>query len=64
MMAWLLAYGPEPDKTRARAALAEAAALLPDDADVHCSAAEIYQHLTDRAGHRRPPIAERTLYSS
>ncbi|MFD4430423.1 tetratricopeptide repeat protein [Nocardia sp. NPDC058497] len=53
LMAWLLAYGPEPDETRARAALAEAVALMPDDADVHCSAAEIYQHLTDLDAVRR-----------
>lgn len=53
MLAWLLAYGPEPDPARARAVLAEAVELAPDDADVHCAAAEIYQRLTDQDAVRR-----------
>ncbi|MEV0683554.1 tetratricopeptide repeat protein [Nocardia sp. NPDC050378] len=47
LTAWLHTAGPRTDHPRARAALGEAVALAPDNADVHCSVAETYQRLYD-----------------
>ncbi|WP_446223241.1 tetratricopeptide repeat protein [Nocardia sp. IBHARD005] len=47
LLALLHTSGPRKDKDRARAALVEAVAREPNDADVHCSAAETYQRLGD-----------------
>ncbi|MFD4443301.1 tetratricopeptide repeat protein [Nocardia sp. NPDC058519] len=47
LLALLHTSGPRKDKDRARAALVEAVALEPNDANVHCSAAETYQRLGD-----------------
>ncbi|MFE6920530.1 tetratricopeptide repeat protein [Nocardia sp. NPDC057663] len=53
MLAWLHTNGPRKDPDRARAAVVEAVALAPNDADVHSSAAETYQRLIDTDGVRR-----------
>lgn len=53
LLALLHTSGPHKDKDRARAALVEAVALEPNDANVHCSAAETYQRLGDPEAARR-----------
>ncbi|WP_410869733.1 tetratricopeptide repeat protein [Nocardia sp. A7] len=53
LLAWLHTSGPRKDKDRARTALAEAVTLEPNDAGVHCSAAETYQRLGDGEAVRR-----------
>ncbi|MFE1595744.1 tetratricopeptide repeat protein [Nocardia sp. NPDC058705] len=47
LLALLHTNSPRRDKDRARAALAEAVALEPNEATVHCSAAETYARLGD-----------------
>ncbi|MFD6212664.1 tetratricopeptide repeat protein, partial [Nocardia salmonicida] len=53
LLAWLYSNGPRKDPDRARAAVVDAVALAPEDAVVHCSAAETYQRLVDLDGVRR-----------
>ncbi|MFD9549698.1 tetratricopeptide repeat protein [Nocardia salmonicida] len=53
LLAWLYSNGPRKDPDRARTAVVDAVALAPDDAFVHCSAAETYQRLVDLDGVRR-----------
>ncbi|KAF0847719.1 tetratricopeptide repeat protein [Nocardia caishijiensis] len=53
LAAWMLVFGPSDDSGRAVTLLSEAVELAPDDAGVHCSAAEIYERLGDAEGLRR-----------
>ncbi|MEV0432895.1 tetratricopeptide repeat protein [Nocardia sp. NPDC050413] len=53
LAAWTIAFGPAGDSDRAAVLVGKAVELAPDDAGVHCSAAEIYERLGDFDGTRR-----------
>ncbi|MFD6395688.1 tetratricopeptide repeat protein [Nocardia sp. NPDC060249] len=53
LLAWLHSSGPRRDPEQARAALAHATALAPNDVHVHFSAAQTYQRLSDSGAAER-----------